>query len=663
MGNLLKAVAALMMMALVAGCQNPADDNGNTSTGETEGTPSGGRRMEKLTRGLVAMATTEGVYLSWRYLGTDDPAIAFNIYRDGTKVNQDPVASTTDYLDAAGTASGTYTIATVLHDVETMVTDAPVTPLTAQDNSGSFYLRVPIQLPPNGSTPTGVYTYSAGDASVGDVDGDGVYEIIFKWHPSNEQDNGDDGYTGNVLLDCYKIDGTQLWRIDLGKNIRAGDHYTQFLVYDFDGDGKAELVCKTADGTVDGMGNVIGDPYVDNRNNRGHIIKGNEYLTVFNGLTGAEIDTVNYDPPRSIVPMRDPKNDYTVWGDNYGNRSERYLACVAYLDGVNPSAVMVRGYYGPTFLTAYRLIGGKLVKGASFSSLKRPDGTTRPNDERDSYSEMGNHGLSVVDVDDDGKDEIVFGCMLLDNNLQPVYSTRLWHGDAQHTGRFIPSRPGLQTFSVHERTDATYGWELRDTATGVIIWGKKDTNRDVGRGMAANIDASLGAQFWVTGGSEERYGVDGAVLGTRPRFGANASCNFAIWWDGDVLRELFDGTGNRDATLAGPGMILKWADQTVKTTTLDGTKVNNRTKANAMLQADLFGDWREEIILRESDSQAMRIYSTTDKTDIRLYTLMHNPQYRLSIAWQNVAYNQPPHVSYYLGYGMEIPPQPDIYTE
>jgi rhamnogalacturonan endolyase len=598
------------------------------------------RPMERLNRGLVAVRVSNGNYLSWRYLGTDNPLVGFNVYRNGTKINQHPLYRTTDFIDTAGAANSSYTIATVLNGTETRDNRA-VTPL-AQN-----YLRVPLQVPPSGRTPTNeTFTYSANDASVGDVDGDGEYEIFVKWEPSNAKDNSQTGYTGNVYIDCYKMNGQRLWRIDLGRNIRAGAHYTQFLVYDLDGDGRAELICKTADGTIDGTGRVLGrNPNADNRNSSGIIITGNEYLTVFNGQTGAAIDSVDYDPPRSIQAQTN-----AGWGDNYGNRSERYLACVAYLDGVNPSVVFSRGYYTKTYLVAWRLIGGRLVKGARFYST----------DYGTQYEGQGNHSIDVADVDGSGRDSIIFGSMLLDPNLRPVYSTRLGHGDAQHTSKFLPNRAGLQTFSVHESATAQFGWELRDTRTGAIIWGRKNGNQDVGRGLAANIDPRYtGAQFW-TSGIDQLYDIAGNSIGTRPKFSGSdiVSMNFAIWWDGDVQRELLDGYSNSSPTPT----ILKFVpgQARMNATQFSGTLMNNGTKATPMLQADLFGDWREEVIVREANSSAMRIYTTTDKTNIRLYTLMHNPKYRLGVAWQNVAYNQPPHVDYYIGTGMRIPAQPNI---
>jgi rhamnogalacturonan endolyase len=271
------------------------------------------------------------------------------------------------------------------------------------------YLSVPLERPAGGTVivppgtltpPSGSlnFTYSANDASVGDLDGDGEYEIVLKWEPSNAQDNANEGLTGNVLVDAYKLDGTRLWRIDLGRDIRAGAHYTQFLVYDFDGDGRAEVVMKTADGTVDGAGYVIGNATADFRDGYtgpgdsrwGRILTGPEYLTVFDGRSGAARSTINFSPPRGSV---------NSWGDSYGNRVDRFLAAVAYLDGVRPSIVMARGYYAKTRLTAYDWRDGQLTQRWVFDSTTSGNGI---------YGGQGNHNLSVGDIDSDGKDEIVY---------------------------------------------------------------------------------------------------------------------------------------------------------------------------------------------------------------------------------------------------------------
>ena len=317
-------------------------------------------QREQLGRGVVVCRTAEGdsVSVSWRYLEEDDISTGFNVYRDGKKINKTPVTASS-YLKLPYEGGATYEVRTVDKNKESHRKDGR---FVLKDDAPKGYLSVPLEIPEGGTTPDGRrYNYSANDASVGDVDGDGEYEIILKWDPSNSHDNAHDGYTGNVLFDCYRLDGTRLWRIDLGRNIRAGAHYTQFRVYDLDGDGKAEVVMKTSDGTIDGKGKLIGDAGADYRTHTGRIgriLSGNEYLTVFSGLTGENLCTVDY------VPGLNTGN----WGDDYGNRSERYLACVAYLDGSHPSVVMCRGYYERTTLTAWDWDGKQLTQRWAFDS-------------------------------------------------------------------------------------------------------------------------------------------------------------------------------------------------------------------------------------------------------------------------------------------------------
>ncbi|WP_339790369.1 rhamnogalacturonan lyase [Paenibacillus sp. FSL R7-0313] len=576
--------------------------------------------MEYLDRGVVAVKTGTGVFVSWRLLGTEGSNVSFNVYRDGTKVNATPITNSTNLQDASGTSSSKYTVRAVVSGTEQAAS-------AAASVWGNNYLSVPLSVPAGGTTPDGVaYTYSANDASAGDLDGDGEYELIVKWDPSNSKDNSQSGYTGEVFIDAYKLNGTRLWRISLGKNIRAGAHYTQFMVYDLDGDGKAEVAMKTADGTKDGTGVVIGDASKDYRNSSGYVLSGPEFLTVFNGQTGKALSTVNYEPARGNV---------SDWGDNYGNRVDRFLAAIAYLDGERPSLVMARGYYTRTVLVAYNWRNGQLTKQWTF------DSNTSGNS---GYAGQGNHNLSVADVDGDGKDEIVYGAMAVDDNGKGLYTTGLHHGDAMHLSDLDPDRPGLEVFQVHE-TPSNAGVEFRDAGTGQLIWGVK-TTKDIGRGMAADIDPRYkGAEVWADG---SLYTAKGQKLGTT----LPSSTNFGIWWDGDLLRELLDS--NR---------IDKWNyanNTTMNLLTASGVSSNNGTKSTPNLQADLFGDWREEVVWRTNDSSALRIYTTTAVTDKRIYTLMHDPVYRLGIAWQNVAYNQPPHTGFYLGEGMSTPPVPNI---
>lgn len=580
----------------------------------------GARQMEFLDRGVVAVKTGNGVFVSWRLLGTEGSNVSFNVYRDGTKVNASPITNSTNLQDASGTNNSKYTVRAVVGGTEQAASKVVSV-------WGNNYLTVPLSVPAGGTTPDGVaYTYSANDASAGDLDGDGEYELIVKWDPSNSKDNAHSGYTGEVFIDAYKLNGTRLWRISLGKNIRAGAHYTQFMVYDLDGDGKAEVAMKTADGTRDGVGTVIGDGSKDYRNSSGYVLSGPEFLTIFNGQTGKALSTVNYEPARGNV---------SSWGDNYGNRVDRFLATIAYLDGERPSLVMARGYYTRSVLVAYNWRNGQLTKQWTF------DSNTPGNS---GYAGQGNHNLSVADVDNDGKDEIIYGAMAVDHDGKGLYTTGLHHGDAMHLSDLDPDRPGMEVFQVHE-TPSNAGIEFRDAGTGQLIWGIP-TTKDIGRGMAADIDPRYrGAEVWANGAL---YTAKGQRIGTT----VPSSTNFGIWWDGDLLRELLDS--NR---------IDKWDyanGRTVNLLTASGASSNNGTKSTPNLQADLLGDWREEVVWRTNDSSALRIYTTTALTDKRIHTLMHDPVYRLGVAWQNVAYNQPPHTSFYLGEGMNPPPMPNI---
>lgn len=569
--------------------------------------------MEYLDRGVVAVKVNNGVFLSWRYLGTDDPSVGFNIYRDGTKVNDAPVTTKTNYLDTKGGANSKYVIKSVIGGKE-LETSKAVTPWASQ--------RKTIKLNRPGTN------YNANDMSVGDVDGDGQYELFLKWDPSNAKDNSQSGATDKVYIDCYTFEGDFLWRIDLGVNIRAGAHYTQYQVFDYDGDGKCELVCKTAPGTKDGKGkNVImgnDNPNANYRNGSGYILSGPEYLTIFEGATGAEIHTVAYKPARGNV---------NGWGDGYGNRVDRFLACTAYLDGEHPSVVMCRGYYTRSTLAAYDFKNGKLVERWYHDSPTRGQGA---------FGE-GYHNVSVADVDGDGKDEIIYGSACIDDNGKLIYRTGYGHGDAMHVSDMIPGNGVLEGWFVHEEKGSAYGYELRNLKTGKVIFGQK-TNTDNGRGMAADIDPNhKGFEMWSSYGSNV-FNCNGKSISNK-----KPSVNFRVYWDGDLQDELLDGN-----------KCDKWnGNGTTRLMTFTGSACNG-SKNTPNLSGDIIGDWREEVILH--DGANLYIYTTTIESKYRMYTLMHDAVYRCAIAWQNTAYNQPPHLGIYIGDGLNDIKQPDIYT-
>ena len=586
-------------------------------------------QREDLGRGVVAIRESESaVCLSWRYFSSDPVQTTFNVYRNGEKIAEVPSNVGTFYRDLyAGSEKTVYTVRAVVDGKEKQgKCESYILPADAPMG----YLQIPLDKPDDGVTPAGdTFTYSANDASIGDVDGDGQYEIILKWDPSNARDNSHDGYTGNVLLDCYRLTGEKLWRIDLGRNIRAGAHYTQFMVFDLDHDGKAEVVMKTADGTVDGKGQVIGKADADyreagiandkehTRTLQGRILKGNEYLTVFSGLTGEALKTVDYVPARGNVQD---------WGDDYANRCDRFLACVAYLDGIHPSVVMCRGYYTRTVLAAFDWDGKELTQRWVFDS-NNPGG--------EGYAGQGNHNLRVGDVDGDGCDEIVYGSCAIDNDGKGLYTTGMGHGDAMHMTCFSPTMQGLQVWDCHENKKD--GSSFRDAATGKVLFQIKSP-MDVGRCMATDIDPrNIGLEMW-SSDSHGLLNLQGEVIGSTPK---SMPVNMAVWWDGDLLRELLD-----------KNTVLKydWEENICKPLiNFDGSAFNNGTKSNPCLQGDLIGDWREEVLVRDVDSKALRLYVTTIPTQYRFHTFLEDPIYRISIATQNVAYNQPTQPGFYFG--------------
>lgn len=708
-------------------------------------------QLEALGRGLVAVRTNTGVFLSWRlfinevngYNATGLTGVDFVVYRDGERLAA--VTDSTSYIDEGANGLGAYAVAPLCAGKEYPAC-APVRPW--QKN----YYDLPLQIPAPGMTPAGdAYTYRANDMSVGDVDGDGEYEFFVKWDPSNAQDVSIKGYTGHCILDCYRLSGQLLWRLDLGVNIRAGAHYTQFMVYDFNGDGRAELALKTApgtkmtrfapDGTVQSsryitmpqadidagyahsdnyvcsaadyrahMAGVFAgwqaqpdvmsgrwpktveecfglaprcayplceadalaladyfiDEYAPSRSARnelrafeGFIYDGPEYLTMFDGL-GAELQTIPFPVPRGDDGLR--------WGDYAWpriepcNRVDRFLSAVAYLDGERPYLIVARGYYTRATVTAYDFFEN------AFHEVWRADSGHVPMDNpfkwtmnhaRDGsdpvYGKLagqGNHSLSCADLDGDGCMEIVFGAAVLDQDGSLLYSsfdklpdgtlTRLGHGDSMHVADIDPDRPGLEIFNVFEEgVNAPYGYALRDAESGKVYFGEYFEG-DLGRCMIGDmVDGERGLQVWVN----DVFTCKGKKLNL-PAPGTNAR----IYWAPDLTTQVTDGPDYLHGSQPGRICDLRrgvWLEP-------EGTATNNGTKGNPCLIADIFGDYREELLLRLADSSAIRIYTATDACHHKLFTLMHDTQYRCGVAWQNNCYNQPVYPSFYYASDMDF---------
>lgn len=563
--------------------------------------------MAKDNGGLVAVKVDDGVYLSWQM--TEEGT--YNLYRDGNLILS---TTATNYTDPQGTLSSVY----ALEGKDSVTVWA------------NNYLEIPVNIP--SPTVDGV-TYSPNDAAIDDLDGDGEYEIVLKWDPSDSKDAATGGNSDRVYIDAYKLDGTFMWRINMGVNIRAGAHDTQMVVYDLDGDGKAEVALRTCDGTVDGTGTVIGDKDAVYTNNWcGKNIDGPLFLSIFEGATGKEVTRMPYDPQNN-----EPST--IIFGDDAGNRSERYNACVAYLDGTTPHLVTQRGYYGGragkgpgrTVVAAYTYKNGELTKVWRFDTMDEGN---------DIYIGQGNHNLSVGDADGDGCDEIFFGSLTLDHDGSVLWCSYRGHGDAQHLGDFDPDNEGMEYFSVHE--GYPYGYTIHDAATGDILF-DEHAGKDTGRGLIAN-PGNFRGNFVVNVGSGARR-VNS--LGETVTDVDDCGQNFRIYWDGDLYDEFLSGTGITDVDTNGKGVLLL-------DTWNDGCAANNGSKSNPCLQADMFGDWREEVIWRTQDNSAIRIYTTTIPTEFSIPSLMTDHVYRMGVVWQNSSYNQPPHLSYYLESGVRL---------
>lgn len=643
----------------------------NSSTGYTDENVHT-RQMEKLDRGLIAIKTDGGVYLSWRLFdsednifGSADKNVSFNVYRDGKKISE--VATKTNYVDS--TVGTNYSVAPVINGVE----GEKCNPVTVYNNS---YFDIPLSKPDDETIydPSGnelaTYSFFPADCSTGDVDGDGEYEIIVKW-TSSEHDvgsPGDPAYSGTVHLAAYKLDGTKLWKNDiaLGKNVYSSAHTVQFLVYDFDGDGKSEVMCQTSLGSKDGQGEYVSNAaqtdeeikaITDEENSTadyrgyGRITEGKEFLTVFNGETGVAMDTIN-------LPTTRGSENGVDYGDDFGNRSNRFVSDIAYLDGEKPYAIYLRGYYFGRNGKQRTSIAGISWDGTALSPTYRFDtqkGQEGYYDGAYQYVGNGNHNCTVADVDNDGKDEFITGALCMevndDNEFRPKWCTYLQHGDALHIGNYDPTHTGFEFFTVHEDSgtnslsgnDITldFGMSVIDAETGNIMF-HEGASDDTGRGVMANVGAGGYYQIWSAKNSARQSNGGTDFTTATSLTGRNTpSMNFRIFWDGDLYDNLLNGANITDWNGRNMSNIFSAGNY-------DCVSING-TKANPSLQADLFGDWREEVVYPTSDGTALRVFSTTDTTDYKIKTLMQDPVYRSGVAAEQTAYNQPPHVGFYMG--------------
>jgi rhamnogalacturonan endolyase len=747
--------ALLAAGALVVTGAQPASAESRTVMEARSTTAAGAPfQLEQLDRGLVAVSTAEGVFLSWRLLGSEatgatETGLAgpdFRVYRDGTEIAT--VTDSTNFADSEGSETSRYSVAAVVNGIEF----EPSAAVTAWQDG---YHDVPLTKPADGITPAGeAYSYTAFDASPADVDGDGSYELVVLWNPTNEHDVSVKGYTGTVYVDTYELDGTLLNRIDLGVNIRAGQHYTQFMVYDFDGDGRAETMLKTAPGTKStgfaADGTITGESYVtmpesdvaagythsddyrlsaegyqehlvsvfqgwsthpevvagnwpatieealgipvahsyplsresaveltdyfidvyapsrsprnDLRAYEGFILDGPEYLSVFDSATGEELQTIPYKPGRG--------DDGLLWGDyaygviEPGNRVDRFIAGVAYLDGTRPSAVFARGYYTRMTMVTYDWDGESLQERWFVDSghvpmtnpfNDTPHGREGSDPEFGRMSSQGFHSLSAADVDADGKHEIVYGSATLDDDGSVLYSSyatlpegsaapgteaKLGHGDGMYVTDIDPDRPGLEIFTVHESAvNAPYGVAMRDAATGEVLFGTY-SGKDTGNGLVGDVRPDVrGLEVWasIQAGTPASglLSARGEILSDEKPDLVDATIHFAAE---PTIQTI---SGDRD----GAKSIEDWQRGTLLE--------ENDTAGNPPLVADILGDWREELLIRTEDSTALRIYTSTEVTTHKLTTLMHDKQYRAEIARQNTVYNYPTQAGFYLASDMD----------
>ena len=613
------------------------------------------RQMETLNRGLIAMKVGSGVYTSWRIPGDEWYDVTYNLYRDGSLIAGGLEVS--NYSDAAGTASSTYQVAAVVDGKEQTRCDA-VSVISSLDGNSHPYIEVPVVAGKDDHGNDMMTNYSVNDISVADLDGDGEYEYIVK------RFNGDfrKSVTAYTRFEAYKLDGTLMWYIDLGPNMINFNHVeSDCMAFDFDEDGKAEVVIRATDGTTfpkaGGGRYTMGDATVNYRTEAAtqsttYQTQGEEWLVLCDGETGQVLDSEIFDAVENNVAKGNGLARVSAafwWNGNskaYGHRANKFYWGAPYLDGRHPSIYIGRGCYTNLHMCTWDVVGKKLVRRWTFAT----------DDTSDPWYGQGYHNFAIVDVDEDGRDEIVHGNCVVDEFGRRLSSTGLGHGDAQHYSDFDPFRKGQEGFRCLEDNP---GAVFVDATTNemLIHWVRGNDN---GRCLAGKFTNQWpGAQLWTTDGhfwsATLSRGADQTVSSQAP----GVTMNARIFWDGDMYEESFD-YNTRDAAGNGIEMAVRKYGNSNPIWVSEGCMTNNNTKGNPCIQADLFGDWREELVLRKADESGFRIYSTTMPTAFRNYSLMYDMAYRQGVYWQMSGYNQPPHVSYYLGEleGITLPPPP-----
>jgi rhamnogalacturonan endolyase len=607
------------------------------------------RLMENLGRGVVAVNKGSGnVYISWRLLGTDPDDISFNIYRStggaaAVKLNATPITATTDYSDndVDSTKANSWFVKPVIVGTEQAQSGAFTLPANAAIKS---YIALPLQ-PLTGYATLHVY--------VGDLNGDGEYDYVVKRFP--------DDSTKNIYIEAYLNDGTYKWRVDLGPNMERGNYSANpfVLVYDFDSDGKAEVFTRSGEGTKFADGTEIGDINGDGKTDYrtfpptavgGYMLLGDncpEFVSMVDGMTGKEIARTDY-------IARGSKSQWAeLWGDNYGNRMNFNFVGVAYFNGVNPSIIASRGEGELMDICTWDYSNGKFTKKWTWSSK----GKTFTNNQH--WADF--HNIRIVDLDGDGKDEVSWGVNAMDDDGTPLYyaPSDLGHGDRFGIGDFDPSRSGLEAFVIQQRetsTDIVPLAAIYDAKTGTRIKTINGTSKDVSRGDVADIDPRYKGMEYFSYASGGVLNCKGDSIA--PAFPHPA---LSIWWDGDLLREFLDAA---DGNGYNP-VINKWnyktnTNERLLTLYNEGGAYSTKTTyaGRPPLYADIMGDWREEIVCENADRTELRIFSTSIPAVRRIYTLMHNPEYRLCI---NLKYYLPtPYPDFYLGDSMSDPPKPNI---